>query len=217
MLMRSDGTNERVLRYEGPSLTTGSQALAYSPDGRYLAGGALLRSSYGSWTDHTVTILDLKTKKSRIIAHIGGMNGITSLSWSPGSSQLAVTSEDGGGYNLYRIDVAKRRLLKSHVGLHESVSWRPDGQYLLCTTWFPTDPGVPFRTQLIEPGGVVAATLGNDQRWAVYSPDGARYAFLRYAPADASDSLRIASGDGSGVTTIYTGASGEQLSPPAWR
>jgi WD40 repeat protein len=217
MLMRSDGSNERQFAYGGPSLTTGATALAYSPNGRYLAGGAFLRNSYGDYNDLRLTVLDLKAKRSRAIVRLSGMNGIISLSWSPDSRQIAVTTEHGDGYSLFRVDVGKGKRLSAHVGLHESVSWRPDGAYLLCTTWHPEEVGYPHRTELVTPRGGFVATLGEDQRWAVYAPSGDRYAFLQNVRWDDPPSLRIASGDGSGEQVVYTGERGEQLDSPGWR
>ena len=224
MLMRSDGSNARVLAYEGPSLTTGSEALAYSPNGRLLAGGVVLRNSGGYWTEVAVTVLNLNAKKSQMIVRGLGMNAIQSLSWSPDSSQLVATTDFGGGYGSMRIDVAKKRGLNSfhgsyggYGGLTRSASWRPDGEYVLCGIWFIEEPGYPFRTQLLRPDGTVVSTLGDGQLSAVYAPDGQRYAFLQYVTGYAPQSLKVADGDGANVTTIYRGVSGELLSSPAWK
>ena len=223
MLMRSDGTNERELVYKGPSLNTGSKALAYSPNGRYLAGGTLLRNQAGYWTESAVTVLDLQTKTSRIIVRGLAMNGIQALSWSPDSSQLVATWEEGDHCDMGRIDVAGKRILnyfkgsyEGYTGYPESASWRPDGEYILCGMWFNGEDGYPHRTQLVLPDGTLVSTLGEDQREPVYSPDGSRYAFLDDVRWDDPPSLRVASDSGGVLTTIYLGATGEQLSSPAW-
>jgi Tol biopolymer transport system component len=221
-LMRSDGSNQRQLTYTGPSMTSGSNALAFSPDGRYLAGGSSLpwHSDYGVlWA---VTILDLKTKKSRVAVRYYCQNGVQSLSWAPDSKRLVATIEYGGGYGLLRVNVTDHnRLVKdSGFGNVESASWRPDGKYLLCTRWF-TDlsdgPDYPWRTLLLTPSGRTVRTLGESQHHAVYSPDGSQYAFLQLGSWGEPSFLKVADGDGSNVTTIYRGASGEQLASPAWK
>ena len=61
-LMRADGTHQRRLTYSGPSLT-GTGVLAYSSNGRLLAGGCKL-AGQNKWA---ITVLNLKTRKSHII------------------------------------------------------------------------------------------------------------------------------------------------------
>jgi len=212
MLMRSDGTNQRQLVHEGPSLTSGSKALAYSPNGRLLAGGTSLRTKNGYGHVWAVTVLDLKSRESRIIYRYPSQNGVQSLTWSPNGKQLVATVEYGGGYGMFRIDVGRKRLLKEYDGGQESASWRPDGKYLLCAKWFPSEAGAPFRTLLIRPGGAVVATLGEAQRHPVYSPDGSRYAFV--GPANT---LARANANGANVTNILVGRQNMGISSPTWK
>lgn len=203
-LMRSDGSNQRQLTYTGPSMTSGSNALAFSPDGRYLAGGSSLpwHSDYGVlWA---VTILDLKTKKSRVAVRYYCQNGVQSLSWAPDSKRLVATIEYGGGYGLLRVNVTDHnRLVKdSGFGNVESASWRADGKYLLCDFWMSSKPGYPNWTYVLRPDGTKVKRIGVDQRFPVYSPDGRHYAFLRFDPISSLTALAVASADGSGETTL---------------
>ena len=138
MLMRSDGSNVRRLACGGPSLTSGTHALAYSPNGRLLAGGNLATPEGEVWK-WAVTVLDLRTGKSRIVYRYQSEGGIQSLSWSPNGRRLALTVEYGAGAGLFKVEVASGRLLKTHEGNYYtgSVSWRPDGRYLLCSMSLP--------------------------------------------------------------------------------
>lgn len=196
-LMRSDGTNERRVVYTGPSLTTGTSVLAYSTNGRLLAGGCKL-AGQSRWA---VTVLNLKTKKSRIVARYTSASDIQSLTWSPGSTRLIAVIDTGGAGAVLRIDVPHNRRLKtSGFRLVDSASWRPDGKYILCSVWAASAPGAPFRTILFKPDGTRVKKLGDQQRGVVYSPDGSQYAFVDYAGAEAV--LKRADADGSNIATI---------------
>jgi len=218
MLMRSDGSNKRRLGYTGPSLASGTHVLAYSPDGRHLAGGTVLRPKGGSWGQlWGITLLDLRTHRSRIIYRYPGENGIVSLTWSPDGSQLVATVEYGGGYGTFRLAVPSGKLLKSYRFNASSASWHPRARRLLCSKWFPDEPGGPSRTQLRRLDGTLIATIGEDQRHLVYSPDGGEYAFLTSNADGTTWSLRRADGAGTDVRTVYAPAAGQSLGWPAWR
>jgi hypothetical protein len=169
--MRPDGTNKRALRCTGPSLTSGSHRLAYSPNGRYLAGGTSLRTSNGYGYRWAVTVVNLKTRQSHIVYRYNSENGVVSLTWSPDSSQLVANVEYGGGYGMFRISVATRRLIKSYKTANfASASWKPGTRMLLCTKWFASEPGAPWRTQLRRLDGTLIKTIGEGQADPVYSP-----------------------------------------------
>ncbi len=218
MLMRSDGSNKRRLGYTGPSLASGTHVLAYSPDGRYLAGGTVLKPAGGSWGQlWGITLLDLKTHRSRIVYRYPSENGIVSLTWSPDGSQLVATVEYGGGYGTFRLAVPSGKLLKSYRLNASSASWHPRARRLLCSKWFPDEPGAPFRTQLRRLDGTLVATIGEDQMHPVYSRDGAEYAFLTSNADGTTWSLRRADAAGADVRTVYAPAAGQSLGWPAWR
>lgn len=218
MLMRSDGSNKRRLGYTGPSVATGTHVLAYSPDGRYLAGGTILKPAGGSWGQlWGITLVNLKTHRSRILYRYPSENGIVSLTWSPDGSQLVATVEYGGGYGTFRLAVPSGKLLKSYRLNASSASWHPQARRLLLAKWFPNEPGGPFRTQVRRPDGTLIATIGEDQIHPVYSPDGTEYAFLTSNTEGTTWSLRRAAGDGADVRTVYVPAAGRSLGWPAWR
>ncbi len=217
MLMRSDGTNKRRLSYSGPSLASGTHVLSYSPDGRYLAGGTVLKPGGGSWGQlWGITLLDLKSHRSRIIYRYPSENGVVSLTWAPDSAQLVATVEYGGGYGMFRL-TPSGKLLKAYRLNASSASWHPQARRLLCSTWYPTAPGAPMRTQLRRLDGRLIATLGEDQAHPVYSRDGSEYAFLTAGADGSTWSLRRADGDGANVRTVYAPPAGQSIGWPAWR
>ena len=216
MLMRSDGSNVRRLAYKGPSLTSGTDALAYSPNGRLLAGGYSVTPEGGVWK-WAVTVLDLRTGKSRVVYRYQSEGGIESLSWSPNGRQLAFTVEYGAGSGLLKVDVASGRLLKTPEGSYNtgSVSWRPDGRYLLCSMF--RAPGSTLLTYLTKPDGTRLKRLGSGQGDPAYSPDGTHYAFVQRGKWGYPCTLKYADADGSHVKTIFKWSGKEYIGPPAWR
>jgi Tol biopolymer transport system component len=207
-LMRADGTHRRRLSYSGPSLSSGTRALAYSTDGHLLAGGCKVTPDL-TGKKWAVTVLDLTTGKSRIVCRYSSEGGIESLDWSPNGRRLAATVEYGGGSGLLMIDVAHGLLLKTHEGNHctGSVSWRPDGRYLLCSVF--NGPGSRLWTWLMRTDGSRVKRLGGNQEDPVYSPDGSHYAFV-----SRNGVLECADADGSHVGTVYAGGGVWQ---PAWK
>lgn len=208
-LMRSDGSNLHRLAYSGPSLASGSSALAFSPNGRLLAGACTLaQGKYG------VTVLDLGTHRSRIIGRVSCEGGVISLSWSPASTQLAVCVEYGGGAGMFRFDAVSGGLLQAyHDYAVESVSWSPDGNRLLCQVWRSDLPGYPTWTMLFKPDGTRVRTLGKQQSDPAYSPDGKHYAFVAIPHGD-SRSVYVADADGTHARKVCGGTGLWQL---AWK
>jgi len=209
MAMNADGSGQHEIAYSGPSLTTGSSVLSYSPDGRYLAGGRYVAES----NRRSVVLLDLKTGKSRTLQGFESEGDIMSLSWSPNSRQLAVTVEYGGGTGGWRIDVRTGRTLNKYPGMTSTVSWRADGRRLLCT-WFAY-PGKPMHTQLRRPDGALVKTIGKAQSWAAYSPSGRQYVFLSGGVMGAA--LRCSRANGTHTHTLFRSTSQQYIDPPAWR
>ena len=208
-LMRSDGSNQRRLAYSGPSLSSGSTALAFSPDGRQLAGACTL----GVWR-YGVTVLDLATRRSRIVGRISCQGGIVSLTWSPHGAQLVAVAEFGDGVGMFRFDAVSGGLLQTyHDYAVESVSWSPDGDRLLCQVWRSDLPGYPTWTMLFKPDGTRVRTLGKQQSDPAYSPDGKRYAFVA-TPDNSPDGVYIADADGTNVRKVCGGTGLWQL---AWK
>ncbi len=214
MVMRSDGTNQRRLTYSGPSLTSGSYALAYSPDGRYLAGGTSLRTNGNYGTEWGITVLDLRTRQSRVVYKYPCQNGIQSLSWSGDSSQLVATVEYGGGYGMFRIDVPGARLLKDYNGPTNMpwASWRPDGKYLLVATYPVANPLAAMSVVLMRPDGRTVKTVATHQSCPAYSPDGRHYAFVT-----GDGAIKYADADGKHARSVVSPGAGRSVNYLAWR
>jgi Tol biopolymer transport system component len=116
--MKADGSSQRKLVYTGPSLTSGTQGIAWSPDGRYLAGGKLLPPA--RWQ---VTVLDLHAKRSRRLFELRpGVNGIETLSWSPSRLELLVVQEGGDSSWLMRIDARTGDLLQNYDAVQRGIT-----------------------------------------------------------------------------------------------
>ena len=213
VVMRSDGSNQRRLTYSGPSLTSGSHALAYSPDGRYLAGGTSLKhnGNYGQYWG--ITVLDLKARTSHVVYRYPCENGVQSLAWSADSKQLVATVEYGGGYGMFRVDVPGNRLLQDYSGTINKpwASWRADGKYLLVVTCPVSNPTAASAIQRMRPDGRGVKTVAKGQGCPVYAPTGDHYAFSK------NGAICYADGDGSHVRTVLSLSDGRYPSYLAWR
>ena len=213
MVMRADGSKQRRLAYTGPSMTSGTDALAYSPNGRYLAGGTCLKTDAGWGYYWGITVLDLKTRVSHVVYRYRCENGIRSLAWSADSRQLVATVEYGGGFGMFRVDVPGNRLLQDYNGTINMpwASWRADGRYLLVTTYPVADPGAALAIQRMRPDGRGVKTVAKGQGLPVYAPTGDHYAFSR------GGAICYADGDGSHVRTVLSLSDGRYPSYLAWR
>lgn len=80
MLMRANGSNVRRLAYEGPSLTSGTDALAYSPNGRQIA----LTVEYGGGSG----LLKVDVASGRLLKTHEGDYNTGSVSWRPDGKNL---------------------------------------------------------------------------------------------------------------------------------
>ena len=178
--MTSTGGAQHRLSYRGPSIAY--RGLAWSPDGRHLAGG--------NFRDYPArghaALLDLKTMRSRNIFTLADSpNGIESLSWSPDSHQLLVGQEGGDSGWLVRIDARRGRVMRRYHASIMWASWSPDGRtiaYHLADT-STLETGIRLMTN----DGVLVKNLIDTGGTPVWSPDGTKIAYAHYTGSGGTE------------------------------
>ncbi|VTR96683.1 (myosin heavy-chain) kinase : Uncultured bacterium genome assembly Metasoil_fosmids_resub OS=uncultured bacterium PE=4 SV=1: Sigma70_r2: Sigma70_r4_2: WD40: WD40: WD40: WD40: WD40: WD40: WD40: WD40 [Gemmata massiliana] len=106
-----------------PPDDTGVRRLAFSPDGKLLAGGE-------EGDEPRVRVWDARTGKAHraLAAH---PQNITGLAFSPDGARLATSCEDGG-VRLFDVATSKEVQKFEHPGLRATaVAWVPDGKTLV--------------------------------------------------------------------------------------
>jgi murein DD-endopeptidase MepM/ murein hydrolase activator NlpD/WD40 repeat protein len=208
-LWRTDvtGVDQRRIVYSGPSVTDAAFGLAWSPDGRYLAGGSR------TWTPEeylAVTVLDLQTLQSRVVRKFEGPYFVASVDWSPDSTSLLVTttlSMDPG--SSYVLDASSGAVIREYgfdgAGGPYRSCWSSDGKYMMFCLWNVVD-GV--WNEVRTPEGALMRSFDTGSASFSYSPDSSQYVIVSYDEQHAN--LERLNADGSAAMTIL------RLGPEKW-
>jgi WD40 repeat protein len=196
--MDADGSHRRRIRYSGPSLASAASALAWSPDGRSIAGGCRMSKNL---LRVAVTVLDLSAGRSRRLVTYPYYTKVTSLDWSSDSSRLLVCgmSADPGSVDV--LDVAGGDIWSMGVSAY-SAAWSPDGAHFVVAAFMDDATGLwppdEYQVELRDEYGDYVSTLYGTENWSgacAYAPDGASCAYaggdnqhgrLYVQPADGS-------------------------------
>ncbi len=197
--MKAGGSHRRRIAYSGPSLTRSATSLAWSPDGKSIAGG--VRVSKSNPYRLAITVLDLATRKSRRVGTIDWAMTLTSVDWSPDSRKLLFCTMTADPYLVCILDVATGDIERRDVGGYHA-SWSPDGTHFLVSAFMDESSGLwppyQYQVEVRDSAGWYEATLfGADYAGAYsYSPDGSLCAYT--AGNNSRDRLYVQSTDGTG-------------------
>jgi Tol biopolymer transport system component len=198
--MNADGSHRRRIAYSGPSLTRSATALAWSPDGRSLAGACKLKRTNGYY-QIAVTVLDLATGRSRQVASIEYETAVSSIDWSPDSSRLLVSTMTADPYLFIILDVTTGGIETLDAGGYYA-SWSPDGAHFLLGAFMDDASGIwpPYQYELEvrdADGGFETTLFGADYVGACsYSPDGSLCAYT--SGTNSRNRLYVQRTDGTG-------------------
>jgi Tol biopolymer transport system component len=183
-------TRTPILRERYPELSPDGRSVVYAVD-----------ASDGSTDLHLMT-LDERKRPARTTLLLDGPGNLSETSWSPDGSELLVRSDTEGEGDLYRYEVATRRLrplLKDAF----NPAWSPDGRHIAYAGFRPGDP---FDADLfvVDADGSdrrLVVDTGFDDVFPVWSPDGNRLAFASEVH-DGDLDVFVVGVDGSGLRIL---------------
>ncbi len=111
---------EHTTLYINTNHTERVNAIAWSPNGKYIASGS---------ADQMVQVIEALTGK-RVATLTGHTGAVQTLAWSPDSSRIASGSQDMTVRVWNATTGANVLTYKEHTGAVYGVAWSPDGTYL---------------------------------------------------------------------------------------
>ena len=162
---------------------------------------------WGPWKySARLTVLDLRTGRSRQFSRADPDHTIVTPAWSPDGSRLAFVTLDGGKADLSVVTLSDGRVTRlvslvwlasydNYPSLPSPVAWSPDGGSIVYTAPSGQLAAVPASGG--SPSVLISNPLGGNP---AFSPDGSMIAF------DSGWRLYVANSDGSNPRQLFPGA-----------
>lgn len=127
---------------------------------------------------------------------------------SPDGKYVAYVINEAGKQSLWLRQVeinSNAQMITPREGRYLGVAFAPDGNfiYFAYAGSDRNDAGQVYRIPVLGIGAVATRVEGSDGLWTT-SHDNKRMAFIRYDPANQTDSLIVANADGSGEQIVAT-------------
>jgi eukaryotic-like serine/threonine-protein kinase len=181
--------NHPLLVYLGH--TAGVTAVAWSPDGKYIASGG---------NDHTIRIWNAKTGADRLILH-GLSGGVPAISWSPDSTLIASATSgpsvsggppaSGNAVQVWNATTGKSvYIYQGHTNGITDIAWSPTDNRIASSS---TD----YTVQIWDATTGQHPLIYRTHSWYVWT--------LAWSP----DGKRLASGEPDGTIQVWDAATGQ--------
>lgn len=192
-IMDFDGHNaERLTNHNGvvisPAFSFSGEKIIYS----------LIRSERSKKRNIDLYELDLKSKKSRLISNLKGIN--SGAVYLPGDKEILLTLSFSGNAEIYRMDLATKKLFKitNHIAPDVDPDLRPDGKMLAFLSGRPGKAMIYTMDPSQEEKDVKRISfVGDFNATPRFSPDGNMIVFSSWLD-NRFDIFRINS-DGTGL------------------
>jgi WD40 repeat protein/Flp pilus assembly protein TadD len=230
-------TGEPIALFDHPLKTI--SAVAFSPDGRYVAAvaGSLIKPGL-----HVSSLLPARgellvwdvTSNRRVLDHTesGSQGGFSSVAFAPDGAQLAVGSASQA-ITVGGVLDGQRAILRGHTAAVAAVCFSPEGNRVASVdqsgrlkVWDQVNSGESrilrgylrhFNALAISPDGRWVATGDNLRRLRIWETETGRARFTQKTPSGTvclafhPDGKRLAAGHSDGTVTLLEAPSGRSL------